>query len=53
MKQSLPAGAMHVLSEVPDNEAELDLVIGDLEQEIPARASAEATTCARVYCAPF
>ena len=50
MKQSMSANSLHVLSETLDNEAELDLVIGDLEQEIPARASSEASTCIRVYC---
>ncbi|MFJ9682303.1 hypothetical protein ACIRP2_30260 [Streptomyces sp. NPDC101194] len=50
MKQSMSTDALHVLSETPDTEGELDLVIGDLEQEIPARASSEASTCVRVYC---
>jgi hypothetical protein len=31
-------------------EEELDLVIGELEQEIPARSAATPGTCIRVYC---
>ncbi|GGP93651.1 hypothetical protein [Streptomyces roseolilacinus] len=34
----------------PAGEEELDLVIGELEQEIPARTGAAAGTCIRVYC---
>ncbi|MEU2554614.1 hypothetical protein ACWER6_09165 [Streptomyces sp. NPDC004009] len=34
----------------PSAEEELDLVIGELEQEIPARTGAAAGTCIRVYC---
>jgi hypothetical protein len=34
-----------------DNTHELDLVIGDLEQELPATgAEGAAGTCVRVYC---
>ncbi|MFF2961492.1 hypothetical protein ACFVT1_21775 [Streptomyces sp. NPDC057963] len=50
MKHSMSTNPQHVLSENLDNEAELDLVIGELEQEIPARASSETSTCVRVYC---
>jgi hypothetical protein len=38
------------LEACPSAEEELDLVIGELEQELPARAGAAATTCVRVYC---
>ena len=31
-------------------EEELDLVIGELEQDIPQRTSAAASTCVRWYC---
>lgn len=34
----------------PSSEEELDLVIGELEQEIPARTSAAASTCIKIYC---
>ncbi|MFJ8649396.1 hypothetical protein ACIRNI_25150 [Streptomyces sp. NPDC093546] len=32
------------------SEEELDLVIGELEQEIPARTNAAPGTCIRIYC---
>ncbi|BCM72534.1 hypothetical protein EASAB2608_07868 [Streptomyces sp. EAS-AB2608] len=35
---------------VASAEEELDLVIGELEQEIPARSAATPGTCSRVYC---
>ncbi|MET9662313.1 hypothetical protein [Streptomyces sp. NPDC006510] len=50
MKQSMSTNPTHLLSETPDNEAELDLVIGELEQEIPARSSSGTSTCVRIYC---
>ena len=31
-------------------EEDLDLVIGELEQQIPDRAGAAASTCIRWYC---
>ncbi|MFF7388550.1 MULTISPECIES: hypothetical protein [Streptomyces] len=31
-------------------EEELDLVIGELEQDIPQRTKAAASTCVRWYC---
>ncbi|MFF0297359.1 hypothetical protein ACFYS8_15930 [Kitasatospora sp. NPDC004615] len=33
---------------------EFDLVIGDLEQSLPADSAAPtAGTCARIYCSPY
>ncbi|MBC7680548.1 MAG: hypothetical protein H7233_16415 [Pseudorhodobacter sp.] len=31
-------------------DAELDLVIGEIEQDLSTSHDAEASTCARVYC---
>ncbi|WP_284681581.1 hypothetical protein [Sphaerisporangium fuscum] len=36
-----------------ETETVLDVVIGDLEQEIPAQETPVATTCVRVYCLPW
>lgn len=33
-------------------DADLDLVIGEIEQEVVTPRGAEATTCARIYCGP-
>jgi hypothetical protein len=35
---------------LPTTEEEFDLVIGELEQEIPARSGAAVGTCMRIYC---
>jgi hypothetical protein len=37
-------------SKTQGSESELDLVIGELEQVLPERASSVASTCISVYC---